>query len=267
MSPLDAIKKNGFFIARSLIPSADIESLLKSIGKTFYDQLGKSFNENYSLREQFLDLHSKDEERYKKVLGSLWRKLECYKITHHSNILSFLEKELGWHDIFIPGGQVVHVMSETLKIKNGYFGFAPHQDFPSVQGSLDGLICWIPLVKVTNNNYPIEVIPGSHLDGLRKSSPNSAGIWEVHVSPEEEKKFTALEANVGDAIFISAFTVHRSSVIGGNNFRIAVSTRFDNGDEPSFIARNYPSAYIRTVHRDQFINDFPTNEQIKGVFC
>jgi hypothetical protein len=48
--------------------------------------------------------------------------------------------------------------------------------------------------------------------------------------------------------------------------RLALSTRFDNGAEPTFIARGYPTAYQRSVHREQFVSDFPTAAQIKSVF-
>ena len=54
---------------------------------------------------------------------------------------------------------------------------------------------------------------------------------------------------VGDVIFMSNFTVHRSSKKGDNRLRMACSTRYDNANEEAFIERCYPSAYIRSVER------------------
>jgi ectoine hydroxylase-related dioxygenase (phytanoyl-CoA dioxygenase family) len=269
MQYLNELYQNGYLIVRGLIPREDVNFLVQSFRKTFADQLNQ-FDSSSSIKSNdlasvFQSLYNKDEEVYKKVLSSLWRKLDCYNLAHHLNIVNFIKTQLKWSDIYIPGGQVVHVMSDELKIKNGYFGLAPHQDFPSVQGSLDGLVCWIPLVDVTKNNYPIEVIPGSHLGGLRYPVKNSKDLWELTLDESDKKNFIPVEVEVGDVVFMTGFTIHRSSE-NGRNFRLAISTRFDNGDEASFVSRQYPSAYVRTVRREQYLENFPDIAQVNHVF-
>ena len=66
----------------------------------------------------------------------------------------------------IPSMPVLHIMCDTLKIPGGYFGIAPHQDWPSIQGGLDTMTMWVPLMDVDATRFPLEVIPGSHLRGL-----------------------------------------------------------------------------------------------------
>jgi hypothetical protein len=58
----------------------------------------------------------------------------------HEALFSFVRAAFGWIDIFLPGGEVVLVMGTELKIPNGYFGLGAHQDFRSLQGSLNGLV-------------------------------------------------------------------------------------------------------------------------------
>jgi hypothetical protein len=66
---------------------------------------------------------------------------------------------------------------------------------------------------------------------------------------------------------MSVFTIHRSSLQGKlGNCRLAVSTRFDNGDEPTFVDRGYPTAYVRSVARDQYYPGFPSQQQVDAVF-
>ena len=48
----------------------------------------------------------------------------------------------------MPTTPVLHIICDTLKIPGGYFGIAPHQDWPSVQGGLDTLTVWVPLMDV-----------------------------------------------------------------------------------------------------------------------
>lgn len=269
MEPIEQFKKNGFYIARGLINSDEVIAVRESLHKNFKDQLrflGESVADK-ELLSTMQRLHSIDIERYKKLVGALWRKMEVYNLMHHRNILKYLSDVFGWKDIFLPGGQVVHIMAEELKIPNGYFGLVAHQDFPSVQGSLDGVVAWLPLVDVDRGNYPLEVIPGSHLNGLLPAKESSNKTWEVDNSQCRNELFVPVEVNVGDVVFMSLFTVHRSSQNGdAGRLRCALSTRFDNADEPTFIERCYPTAYLRTVQREQYFPGFPTRAQVSKVF-
>lgn len=153
---------------------------------------------------------------------------------------------------------VMHVMSSELHIPNGYYGTAAHQDWPSTQGSLDSVTVWIALTDAGIGNFPLEVIPGSHKQGLREGKLNGS-VLEVDA---DDRDFIPIECKAGDVVFLSGFTVHRTGK--GNGFRVAVSQRFDNADEPTFIERGYPCAQKRIVDRE--IRWRPTVEQVQKVF-
>jgi ectoine hydroxylase-related dioxygenase (phytanoyl-CoA dioxygenase family) len=266
---LDAYKANGFFVAKGLLDGKAIAQLLDSMKKTVADQLrGLSVPaEHDDIFSALKALHSADIDRYRKVVGAFWRKEEAFRLAHHDNIVDFLKEKFGWTDLFLPGGQVVLIMAHELKIPNGYFGFVTHQDFPSVQGSLDGVVVWFPLVDVAKDNFPLEIIPGSHKLGLLPTISHGASTWEVKPECYNPSDFVPVEVKAGDVIFMSVFSIHRSSVEGQlGNCRLAVSTRFDNGDEPTFVDRVYPTAYTRSVAREQYYQDFPTQQQVDTVF-
>lgn len=266
---LEQFKKEGFHIERNLLKSSEVIAVRDGIHKSFNDQLihlGLPAHDK-DLFGSMLHLYNNDIDRYKRVAGSLWRKLEVYNLMHHDSIVGLLREQFGWKDIFIPGGQVGLIMAEELKIPNGYFGFVPHQDFPSVQGSLDGVVVWLPLVNVDRNNYPLEIIPGSHYKGVLPATENNNSTWETDTSQYTDEDYFPLEVDVGDVVFMTLFTIHRSSQRGtAGQLRIALSTRFDNADEGTFIDRCYPTAYIRTVQREQYFKGFPTLEQVAKVF-
>ena len=266
---LEAFKANGFFVARGLLDREAIARLLDSMKKTVVDQLGalSAKAEHDDVFSALKALHSADIDRYKKVVGALWRKEEAFRLAHDDSIVGFLNEKFGWADLFLPGGQVILVMAHELKIPNGYFGFVTHQDFPSVQGSLDGVVVWFPLVDVTRDNFPLEIIPGSHRLGLLPTINHGASTWEVKPECYNSSDFIPLEVRAGDVIFMSVFMIHRSSLEGKpGNCRLAVSTRFDNGDEPTFIDRVYPTAYVRSVAREQYHQNFPTQQQVDTTF-
>jgi ectoine hydroxylase-related dioxygenase (phytanoyl-CoA dioxygenase family) len=127
-----------------------------------------------------------------------------------------------------------------------------HQDFPSVQGSLDGVVVWFPLVDVDRDNFPLEIIPRSHKLGLLPTINHGEATWEVKPGSYNEADFLPIEAKAGDVLFMSVFMIHRSSLEGKpGSFRLAMSTRFDNGDEPTFVdlcvPTNFPGAALRAA--------------------
>lgn len=153
---------------------------------------------------------------------------------------------------------VLHVMSPALRIPDGYYGTAAHQDWPSTQGSLDCVTVWIALTDAGIGNFPLEVIPGSHKRGLLDGKMNGS-VLEVEA---DEKEFVPITCKAGDVVFLSGFTVHRTG--NGAGFRVAVSQRFDNASEPTFIERGYPCAQKRVVERE--IKWRPTQAQVQDVF-
>lgn len=173
------------------------------------------------------------------------------------NILNILH-DLGLSLPIISSYPVLHVMSDVLKIPGGYHGTHSHQDWPSIQGSLDSITIWTPFMK-TKNNFPMEVIVGSHKHGLIDGKMNGS-VMEIHTN---ESDFLEIECDVDDIVFMSSFLIHKTGK-GGNGLRVASSIRFDNADESTFIERGYPCAQKRIVERG--IKWKPTVEQVRSVF-
>ncbi len=258
---LERYRSDGFCVVRGLLDEQAVSAVRSSIAKTFADQLARiPFRTGHAgLFTAMCALHRYDIERYKKTAAALWRKLDVYQLLHDPRITGFLREKFCWRDVFVPGGQVVHIMANELKIPGGYFGQGSHQDFPSVQGSLDCVIVWVPLTEVDRENFPIEVIPESHKRGLLPVCGEGSAPWELRPDQYRDEDHIPVEVHPGDVVFMSAFTVHRSSRNGrSGRLRIAVSTRFDNADEPSFIERSYPTAYVRSVSRGPY-------EKIQGA--
>ena len=257
----EAYAHDGFFISKGLLPTALIQTCVDDFGGMMADQLHAR---RLAVHGDFLALaqalHAADINQFKRVLGALWRLQSVGDIFAHPQIREFLQQVLGFGRIFVPGGQTVHVQSEELRIPGGYFGLDAHQDWPSVQGSLDGLGVWVPLCDIDDNAFPLEVVPGSHRRGLIAPQDNKTdAIWVVGEYGDADYK--PMCVGKGDVVFFSNFTAHRSGQKGRRNFvRLACSSRFDNGAEASFVQRGYPTAYTRGVHRQ--LMDFPSVDSV-----
>ncbi len=173
--------------------------------------------------------------------------------------------DLGLTHPVISTRPVVHIISEALKIPGGYHRTPPHQDWRSVQGSLDAVVAWMPLVSADADNAPLEVIPGSHRMGLLPSEPHIFGN-RVQAAAIEGQSFETIEAEPGDLVIFSMFLVHRTGAAQGDGVRWAVSFRYNNLDEPSFAARDYPNPYIYKPRDDLLVDGFPDLADLAPIF-
>src|SRR5689334_11500350 len=101
--------KEGFVVARNLLPTAKLNELLASFQKTVQDSL-RTLGAPDSwpdLHEALVALHAADMDTYKKVMAALWRKEAASRVCNDPAILQFLKDKFGWSDVFLPGGQVV----------------------------------------------------------------------------------------------------------------------------------------------------------------
>jgi len=260
------MSRDGFTVARGLLPTALTATACQSVLRSVAHQLGViDLSAPGDLHAALRMLHGADIERYKRTLGALWRKADIAQVMHHAEVTGFLRRAFGWEDMFLPGGDVLLLMAEDLKIPGGYFGLGAHQDFPSVQGSLDGLVVWIPLTDVDRDAFPLEVVPGSHRRGLITEVEQTLNGWQIPASAFAEEDFVPVQVKAGDVVFMSYFTAHRSG-LRGDRLRIALSTRYDNADEASFVARTYPTAYQRSVHREQYVPGFPGPDDLVRIW-
>ncbi len=160
---------------------------------------------------------------------------------------------------------VVHIISDALKVPGGYHRTPPHQDWRSVQGSLDAVVAWMPLVSAGADNAPLEVILGSHRNGLLPSEPHAFGN-SVRDEAIAGEAFQAIEAKPGDLVIFSMFLVHRTGAAQGGGVRWAVSFRYNNLDEPSFAARDYPNPYFYKPRDELLVEGFPGRADLDRIF-
>lgn len=98
---------------------------------------------------------------------------------------------------------------ERLAKKEVYWRLSAHQDWRSMQGSLDSMVVWVPLVDVSRDLGALEIIPSSHKWGLL-----DAELADGYGQLQEEidaSKAVPVEVEKGDALFFSSFLAHQSA--------------------------------------------------------
>ena len=261
-----AYAKDGFCIARNVLPLEAIEKVQNDFWQLIKNQLFryKSQWESKSLYEDMQELLKCDTQSY---LSTLKRGAKLYSLSQlmgHTNI-GKLTKEMGIALPTISAEPVWHISSEKLKIPNGYFGFDAHQDWPSIQGSLDCMVVWVPFTEVHRHRFPMLVLPGSHRRGMIPGVITD-NVLKLDLGVDADNKFVPIECKPGDVVLMSCWTVHKTGVENSEGLRISSSQRWENGMEKTFVERNYPCAYKQIVERALITPDFPSTEQVLDVF-
>jgi hypothetical protein len=159
-----------------------------------------------------------------------------------------LARTLGVEFPVISTRPSIHFMTGDLKIPNGYHKSPPHQDWRSMQGSLDSLVFWMPTTMVTETSNPMEFVPGSHLLGLLDTVEN---IMTPTVSDPRitEDRYVPIPVRPGDVMV-----------------RIALSGRFNNAMEKTYVEHGYPTPYKYSYQTNLIYEGFPTTTDLAAIF-
>lgn len=274
---LNQYQAEGYCVLKGLIPPAVCRTVLKEMDAIFASQLKAlrqqvtPFKGKATLYSNMAQLFSADVNAYLAAARHLNKLLSVQDLLFHESLRPYF-KRFGLPLLSVPTSPVVSIMGEKLKIPGGYHGLAPHQDWPSMQGSLDALVIWTPLMDVDEVNFPLQVIPESHRRGMWEGA-NTASAREIDPQLLRDEDFASVIVERGDVVLMSAFTVHRTGLTYHNGdkecsgLRIACNTRVENSAEGTFVKRQFPCAYRRTVERELITKDFPSRAQVKRALC
>lgn len=263
-------KRDGYFIARQIVPREQVNGVFSDMHGLVAQQLrhfGLPVRADSSAESVHADLRAlltHDRKAYLATLTLCAKLVSLYELHLHPNVRAFVQS-IGIALPVFQTAPVMHLMSHALKIPGGYQGFGVHQDWPTLQGGLDTVTLWIPFVDVDRNLFTMDLIPGSHMGGLYPYT-RSDHIFEVNPEHYREEDFVPMEAQRGDIVFMSSFTIHRSSLRGDDRLRISTSMRYENAAELHYITRQYPFAQKRSVIPDLITPDFPSVEQVRAVY-
>lgn len=158
---------------------------------------------------------------------------------------------------------VLFFNSRHLATKEAYWKTPPHQDWRSIQGSLNSLVLWLPLVDIDHSLGALEIIPGSHRKGLLSTRlDESFGV--VDNIPDEE--FVPVPVSAGDGLLFSTFLIHRSGNNTTPSIRWSCHFRYNDLAEDTFIRRCYPHTYLYKPKDDIITPGFPDASELERVF-
>jgi len=142
-----------------------------------------------------------------------------------------------------------------------------HQEYHSQLSSVRAVTAWFSLVPVTADMGPVELLRGSHAEGLRSVRcldpmnvhKNYAGTFELRDVGELTSKYALArhETEAGDVLFLDFLTVHQSGYNrDAARSRISSQVRYFDMMEPGAVANDWVGGWqeggdFRLVHPDK----------------
>ncbi|MDQ3815607.1 MAG: phytanoyl-CoA dioxygenase family protein [Armatimonadota bacterium] len=167
-------KENGFILLKGFFQGHEMDVIRNEAKEVFLLQLlrhglAQSGDlEQISEREFETSLYRLFEDDLPAFVNSgkqIQHLISLHRLALDERVVGVL-KQLGLEFPNICTRPIMYFNTRHLAKKEVFWRLAVHQDWRSMQGSLDSVVLWIPLVDVDKALGALEVIPGSHREGL-----------------------------------------------------------------------------------------------------
>lgn len=270
---LDFYKKNGYSLFPDFFAVNEIDTILYEAKQILLQQF---IFKKYTTKSNLLELTENEFNGHLYCLFAddiqclmncgkqIQHLISLHRISLDQKILVLL-KEIGLEFPVISTRPVVYFNHPKLAKKQVFYKVDAHQDWRSMQGSLNSVVIWVPLVNINRELGALQVIPGSHLMGLTTEKVEE-GFGMVKLSEEDEAKFISVEVKRGDVLLFSSFLVHRSGDNITESPRWSCHFRYNDIKEPTFIKRAYPHSYIYKPIDELITPQFPLQDEVRKIF-
>jgi len=263
---MDEYLDKGFLLARNFVPKNTIDEILNEAQQVYKIQLLKrgiinsmDIDDN-TLEQGMKRLFREDNKTFINCGKQCQHLISLHRLSLDDKILSKL-KELGLVHPVISTRPVLFSNCKDLSLSSINHTVPPHQDWASMQGSINSVIVWFPLVDIPIELGPVCVVPGSHTNGLISTEKKeNFGLVET------DMKYIQYKVNRGDALLFSSFLVHKSGDNITDNIRWSCHFRYNDLMDSSFIDRGFPHAYIYRPIEEYINPNLDTKKEVQKVF-
>lgn len=266
---MEEYRENGYLLLRSLFDKQEIDVIRDEAKEVFALQMARlgipgtvDVSEDEFERGMF-ELFEKDVQTFANCGKQAQHLISLHRLSLDERIVGKLN-ELGLDFPNVSTRPVMYFNHRNLAKKEVYWKLSAHQDWRSMQGSLDSVVVWVPLVDVDKELGALEIIPGSHKWGLLEAEmADGYGQLEEEI---ENAEMVPVEVEKGDALFFSSFLAHQSGTNVTEHIRWSCHFRYNNLREETFVERGYPHPYVYHPQKELITENFPSRELVEQAF-
>jgi phytanoyl-CoA hydroxylase len=269
MIDVKSYKDQGYLLLKQFLPADEVANIRAEAKAIFIEQMlrlgivrGPDISETEFERGMFR-FFEVDLQCLTNCGKQAQHLISLHRLSLDERIVSAL-RELGLEFPNISTRPLLYFNSPRLARREVYWRLSMHQDWRSMQGSLDAVVVWIPLVDIPKALGALEIVPGSHRWGLLPAEMEDGYGHVSGVDPSV--KPVPVEVTVGDALFFSAFLAHQSGTNVTDSIRWSCHFRYNNLRDKTFVERGFPHPYIYKPQESLITPSFPQKDQIDAVF-
>ena len=252
--------ENGFAILQNIVPISRINALLENIYNLYKKYSNDTELDNIEIpwdnklfHEKLIKFRQTEPKLFGAIYDSLKTSLTLTQLVSDDSIVKNIAEFLNVSPSDISISEPMCRLDVPNDKRNALEWHQERSFFPQNRDGKNGLVCWIPLMDVTEKMGAIHVSPKSHNDGLIKTSTkqkdNPSQTTQITVPDENVKKYDELvvPVNAGDSVFFNMLLFHRSGNNLSNNVRIAVQGRYHISTADDFIPfelNNYRERFL-----------------------
>jgi phytanoyl-CoA hydroxylase len=232
------LQEQGYIILKNFFSKEYIEKLRKKAEGIFQIQFHR-FGYSDSFKNNMISLFNEHNDVFincgKIIQAGL---LELYKLPLEEKLVKKI-KELGVDHPNMCNRPVIFFNHPRLAKSKTYYKTPLHQDWSSMESSMNSLVVWVPLVDVDINNGTLIIYPESH-----KLGPLDFKVEGGFASVDYEGESIRPKLEIGDIAIFSTLLVHSSGEILDDSIRWSCHYRYTDMLEQDYIDRGFPNPYI-----------------------
>jgi phytanoyl-CoA hydroxylase len=266
---LQFYKKYGFLVVKKLVPRDTIQNIIDQAQNIYKTQM---------LALKLIDTLDVDNQVFEQNMKRLFDNhptifFNCAKHCQYiidlwslalSPDLIHIISVLGVQNPIISTRPILFSNSKHISKADIFHTVPPHQDWATMQGSINSIVCWLPLIDTNQDLGCIAFVPESHKLGLlMEKKEEGFGL----VKQFSDQDFISLDLTQGDVLFFSSFLVHKSGNNITDNIRWSTHFRYNDLDDTSFIENGYPHAFIYKSVDEILKPEFDTQQAVSKYFA
>jgi ectoine hydroxylase-related dioxygenase (phytanoyl-CoA dioxygenase family) len=236
----------GACIVQGLLPTEVLDGVRHEIRRLIElasERIGRPVHAG-SFDADFQGLCAEDPGAQDAIFGAARRLASVHELSVHPRLMGLSRHLMHTDMVMVPPYKPVRI---DWQPRAG--ALLPwHQDYPYAQDSLDGVVYWVPLMDVDENNGCLGVIPGSHAGGVRPvrmvvSDKHDIKGLELADRVHDESRAVSLPMRTGEVLVLSALLVHRSQQNHTERARWTVQVRHGNFAHPTAVQKRWPRGH------------------------
>jgi hypothetical protein len=144
-----------------------------------------------------------------------------------------------------------------------------HQEYLYQPQSIDGLVMWAPLVRMTPDLGPVSYCEASHLDGLRlyeRGNQGKTGAYQIAIHDADKVAAGYRQRSPltepGDVILMDYLMIHQSGYNISSSPRWSMQSRYFNFRDPSGLKTGWKSSIttgtdVEAIFPENFVKTLP----------